>query len=93
MALAYSDGVTPIENVLLVTAYVVLYHTIDVIHAFRYDHVISMIGYTRGDFKEFDKNAKKVEKLRIKVEIPLNRALSTKQWCLVEYTVEFRHKF
>ncbi|KAM5582612.1 hypothetical protein ABKV19_002839 [Rosa sericea] len=92
VALAWYDGIMPVEKVPLVTAsYWITLQGIPPV--FRSERVMTMIGYTLGDFQEIDKNTKKAGKLRIRVEISLNKPLPFKRWYLVEDEVEFRCKF
>ncbi|XP_061999326.1 uncharacterized protein LOC133716662 [Rosa rugosa] len=92
VALAEYDGVMPIEKVPLVkSSYWITLQGIP--PAFRSERVMTMIGYTLGDFQEIDKQGKKVGKYRIRVEIPLIRPLSFQRWYWVEDMVEFLCKF
>ncbi|XP_024172014.1 uncharacterized protein LOC112178024 [Rosa chinensis] len=92
VALAYYDGVAAIEPISLTkSSYWITLQGIP--PAFRSKRVMTMIGFTLGDFKEIDKQAKKVGNLRIRVEIPFNRPLSFKHWYWVEDEVEFLCKF
>ncbi|XP_062014233.1 uncharacterized protein LOC133730708 [Rosa rugosa] len=92
VALAWYDSIMPVAKVPLnMASYWITLQEIP--SAFRSERVITMIGYTLGDFQKIDKNDKKAGKLRIRVEIPLNKPLPFKQWYLVEDEVEFRGKF
>ncbi|XP_024179036.1 uncharacterized protein LOC112185058 [Rosa chinensis] len=92
VALALYDGIIPVEKVpLAMASYWITLQGIP--PAFRSESVMTMIGYTLGDFQEIDKNAKKTGKLRIRVEIPLNKPLPFKRWYLVEDEVEFLCQF
>ncbi|XP_061998905.1 uncharacterized protein LOC133716201 [Rosa rugosa] len=92
IALAYYDDVADIESVSFTTSsYWITFQGIP--PAFRSKRVMTMIDFTLGDFKEIDKQAKKVGKLRIRVEIPFNRPLSFQRWYWVEDEVEFLCKF
>ncbi|KAM5566149.1 hypothetical protein ABKV19_019900 [Rosa sericea] len=92
VALAWYDGIMPVEKVPLITAsYWITLQGIP--PTFRSERVMTMIGYTLEDFQKIDKNAKKVGKLRIRVVIPLNKPLSFKRWYLVEDEVEFPCQF
>ncbi|KAM5576814.1 hypothetical protein ABKV19_007583 [Rosa sericea] len=92
VALACYDGVIPVEKVpLTMASYWITLQGIP--PAFKSERVMTMIGYTLGEFKEIDKVGKKAGKLRIRVEIPLAKPLPFKRWYWVEDAVEFLCKF
>ncbi|KAM5572784.1 hypothetical protein ABKV19_012706 [Rosa sericea] len=92
VALACYDGVMPVEKVpLTMASYWITLQGIP--PAFRSERVMTMIGYTLGDFQEIDKVGKKAGKLHIRVEIPLNKPLPFKLWYWVEDEVKFLCKF
>ncbi|XP_024195752.1 uncharacterized protein LOC112198889 [Rosa chinensis] len=92
VALACYDGVIHVEKVpLTMASYWITLQGIPL--AFRSERVMTMIGYTLGEFQEIDKVGKKAGKLRIPVEIPLTKPLPFKRWYWVEDKVEFLCKF
>ncbi|XP_061990881.1 uncharacterized protein LOC133709233 [Rosa rugosa] len=92
VALTFYDGIMPVEKVpLTMASYWITLQGIP--PAFRSERVMTMIRYTLGDFQEIDKIAKKAGKLRINVEILLNKPLPFKCWYWVEDEVEFVCRF